>query len=43
VEPGDVTAFSITFFALGLTGLIACFVPAARAVRVNPVEALRHE
>ena len=43
VEPGDPEAFVATFFALGLTGLIACLVPALRAVRVNPVEALRCE
>jgi predicted permease len=43
VEPGDTTAFVATAFALGATGLIACLVPALRAVHVNPVEALRCE
>ena len=43
VEPGDAAAFGATLLALGVTGLIACLVPALRAVRVNPVEALRHE
>ncbi len=41
VEPGDPVAFTGTLVALGGSGLVACLVPALRAVRVNPVEALR--
>jgi predicted permease len=41
VEPGDVITLGATFLTLGGAGLAACLVPALRAVRVNPVEALR--
>jgi putative ABC transport system permease protein len=43
VEPGDPVAFAGTLAVLGATGFVACLVPALRAVRVNPVEALRSE
>jgi ABC-type antimicrobial peptide transport system permease subunit len=43
VTPGDPATFAATFVALSGAGLLACLVPARRAVRVNPVEALRHE
>ena len=43
VEPGDPVAFVGTLLALGSTGLVACLVPALRAVRVSPTEALRYE
>ncbi len=43
VNPGDPLTFAGTFLALGLSGLLACVLPALRAIRVNPVEALRNE
>jgi putative ABC transport system permease protein len=43
VEPDDAMTLAATFFLLGGAGLAACLVPALRAVRVNPVEALRCE
>ena len=43
VEPDDASTFVATGAVLGATGFVACLVPAIRAVRVNPVEALRCE
>lgn len=43
VTPGDPTTFLATLVALGAAGLLACLLPALRAVRVSPVEALRYE
>jgi putative ABC transport system permease protein len=43
VEPGDAAAFGGTLLALGAVGFVACLVPALRAVRTNPIEALRHD
>jgi putative ABC transport system permease protein len=39
----DVPALALATAALLLAGIAACLIPAARAVRVNPVEALRSE
>ena len=41
VDAADVPTFAGTLLTLGLAGLLACLVPALRALRVNPVEALR--
>jgi putative ABC transport system permease protein len=43
ISPGDPVTFLSVPLVLGLMALIACFVPAMRATRVNPVTALRRE
>ena len=39
----DVRAFGIVFVLLLLAAWVACLVPAWRASRIEPLEALRHE
>ena len=43
VEPGDLPTFVATFVVLITAGALACIVPALRALRVSPMEALRYE
>jgi ABC-type antimicrobial peptide transport system permease subunit len=43
VRPLDVVTYVAVALALGLTALIASYLPAARAARVAPAEALRRE
>jgi predicted permease len=43
VSPLDVTTWAAAIVAMGLCGLAACAVPALRATRVNPLEAIQAE
>jgi putative ABC transport system permease protein len=43
VKPRDATVFVAVPFVLALTALVSVWVPAARASRVDPLDALRHE
>jgi ABC-type antimicrobial peptide transport system permease subunit len=42
VSPTDVTAYAAAALLLGFIALCACYVPARRAVLLDPISALRH-
>jgi predicted permease len=43
VTAGDPVTFAAVVALLGSIGLVACYVPARRATRIDAMEALRHE
>jgi putative ABC transport system permease protein len=43
VSPRDPLAFELAFVVITLASLAACFLPAWRATRIDPVQALRNE
>jgi putative ABC transport system permease protein len=43
VEPVDVSTFTTISFLLVIVSLLACYLPARRAMRIDPLQALRYE
>jgi predicted permease len=41
ISANDPIALSLAVFVLGIAALLACLLPALRAVRINPIKALR--
>jgi ABC-type antimicrobial peptide transport system permease subunit len=43
MSPYNVVVTAVSVLALGLSALLACLIPALRASRISPMEALRAE